>query len=358
MSFASEGGSGNVTYSKTSQDESAPVVRCESAWIQEVVPGSAITSFKVAPNDQKAPRSAEIVLEEYGKTYNVTVNQAGRDPQLTLLSSDQMHIPAEGGAAVISFEKNINDDVLPVVVSSSDHVTVAAVEESAATLSVAPNTASEAKTSTVELDYYGKKYQVQMVQDAAPQPQEKQRKPFYMSAKTNMLYDLAIVPNIGVEFYLGKNFSVAGNWMYSWWKSDPKAWYWRTYGGDLALRYWFGKAAKAKPLTGHHAGIYGQMITYDFELGKKGFIAQPWSWSVGAEYGYSLPIAHRQNIDFTIGVGYHWGIFEEYLPIDGHYVWQATKKRQYIGPTKAEISLVWLLGYGNYNANKNKKRNR
>ena len=181
-------------------------------------------------------------------------------------------------------------------------------------------------------------------------------KPFYMAAKSNMLYDLALVPNGGVEFYLGKNFSVAGNWMYSWWKSDKVYWYWRTYGGDVAVRYWFGKPSKEKPLQGHHVGLYGQMITYDVELGGRGYLADRWSWSVGLEYGYSLPIDSRLNIDFTIGAGYHTGQFYEYLPIDGHYVWQATKNRRYIGPTKAEISLVWLLGRGNVNTNKGGKK--
>lgn len=39
-------------------------------------------------------------------------------------------------------------------------------------------------------------------------------------------------------------------------------------------------------------------------------------------------------------------------PLDGHYVWQATKNRHWFGPTKAEISLVWLLGRGNSNNKK------
>lgn len=150
--------------------------------------------------------------------------------------------------------------------------------------------------------------------------------------------------------------SVAGNWMYSWWKNDPKAWYWRTYGGDIALRYWFGKAAEAKPLSGHHLGIYGQILTYDFEVGDMGYLGDKWSWAVGAEYGYSLPVAKRLNIDFNLGIGYLTGEFKEYLPIDGHYVWQATKQRHWIGPTKAEISLVWLLGRGNENVKKGGKR--
>lgn len=181
-------------------------------------------------------------------------------------------------------------------------------------------------------------------------------KPFYLAVKTNMLYDAALVPNVGLEVYLGNNISVVGNWMYSWWKSDDVSWYWRIYGGDLAVRYWFGKSAQEKPLQGHHLGLYGQMITYDFEVGGRGILADRWSWSCGLEYGYSLPITYRLNIDFTLGAGYHWGEFEEYLPIDGHYVWQATKKRQYLGPTKFEVSLVWLLGRGNYNSNKKKNR--
>lgn len=190
------------------------------------------------------------------------------------------------------------------------------------------------------------------------QPEE--RKPFYMSVKTNMLYDALAVPNIGLEFYLGKNWSVAGNWMYGWWDTNKKHRYWRTYGGDLAIRKWFGKKANEKPLTGHHLGIYGQMFTYDFEWGGKGYMGgQPggtlWdelNYAAGVEYGYSLPVAKRLNIDFTIGLGYWGGKYYEYTPMDGHYVWQATKNRHWFGPTKAEISLVWLLGRGNSNDKK------
>lgn len=185
-----------------------------------------------------------------------------------------------------------------------------------------------------------------------PAPVVDTRKPFYMSVSTNMLYDLLAVPNVGVEFYLGKNWSVAGHWMYAWWKSDKKHRYWRTYGGDLAVRKWFGKKAEEKPLTGHHLGLYGQIITYDFETGGRGYLGDKWSYAGGIEYGYSLPIATRLNLDFTMGVGYLGGEYKEYIPIDTHYVWQATKNRHWFGPTKLEVSLVWLLGYGNKNVKK------
>jgi len=181
-----------------------------------------------------------------------------------------------------------------------------------------------------------------------------------MAAKTNMLYDILAVPNIGVEFYLGKNWSVAGNWMYGWWKKDSKHRYWRIYGGDIAARKWFGKKAEENPLAGHHLGIYGQIFTYDFEWGGKGYMGgkpggtlwNKMNYAAGVEYGYSLPIARKLNIDFTIGLGYWGGKYFKYIPLDGHYVWQVTRNRHWFGPTKAEISLVWLIGKGFNNGKK------
>ncbi len=180
-------------------------------------------------------------------------------------------------------------------------------------------------------------------------PLSKERKPFYMSVKTNMLYDLALVPNVEVEFYLGGNVSLNADWMYSWWKTDVYHYYWRIYGGDLGLRYWLGRASRKKPLTWHHIGAFAQIVTYDFELGDRGIQGPKWSYGGSLEYGFSLPVAERLNLDFTLGAGYITGKYYEYIPIDEHYVWQATYNRQYFGPTKLEVSLVYLIGHDNYN---------
>lgn len=192
--------------------------------------------------------------------------------------------------------------------------------------------------------------------------EEPEHRCFYMDIRTDMLYDAALVPNLGVDFYLGRNISVGGNWQYAWWSKDSRHRYWRLYGGDINARWWFGSMAHEKPLTGHHLGVYAQMLTYDFEFGDKGYMAgKPggniWeraSWGAGVEYGFSLPIARHFNIDFTLGVGYLGGTCLDYRVIDDHYVWQATKRRHWFGPTKAEISLVWLLGNGNVNTKKEK----
>lgn len=176
-------------------------------------------------------------------------------------------------------------------------------------------------------------------------------KPFYMAVKTNLLYDAALVPNVGLEVYLGGGWSVGGDWMYAWWSKDAKHRYWRVYGGELEVRKYFGSKAAEKPLQGHHVGVYAQGLTYDFETGGKGYLSD-FSYGVGVEYGYSLPVAKRLNIDFGIGIGYSGGKYKVYEPEDGCYVYKETKRRRWFGPTKAEISLVWLLGHGNENSKK------
>ncbi|MDE6650660.1 MAG: DUF3575 domain-containing protein [Muribaculaceae bacterium] len=185
-------------------------------------------------------------------------------------------------------------------------------------------------------------------------------KPFYMGLKTNMLYDALLLPNIGAEFYVGKNISLTADWMYGWWDRDRTHYYWRAYGGNVGARWWFGEKAHEKPLTGHHLGLFAGAVTYDFELGKGGImggVPRGTLWDrcnfiSGVEYGYSLPVARRLNIDFSLALGYMGGKYLKYQPKYGFYIWQSTHRLHWFGPTKAEISLVWLIGCDNYNRTK------
>ncbi|MFV0587589.1 DUF3575 domain-containing protein [Bacteroides reticulotermitis] len=176
-----------------------------------------------------------------------------------------------------------------------------------------------------------------------PKPEQSALCQPYMALKTNLLLDAAAIPNIGLEFYLSRGWSIGANWMYAWWSSNSRHRYWRTYGGELYTRRYFGQLAKSAPLSGHHVGVYLQGLTYDVEWGGKGYLSK-FSYGAGLEYGYSLPVGRRINIDFTLGLGYLGGKFKTYQPQEDCYVWQSTNNRHWIGPTKAEISFVWLLG--------------
>ena len=179
-------------------------------------------------------------------------------------------------------------------------------------------------------------------------------KPYALALKTNMLYDVLLVPNIGLEFCAGKGWSVGANVMYAWWSREKSDFFWRIYGGELYARKYLGRQAAAKPFTGHHVGVYGEIFDYDFELGGRGYMGgEPggtlWdkmNYAMGVEYGYSLPITRGLSLDFTLGIGYWGGQYCTYEPQDGEYVWQETWQRHWFGPTKAEVSLVWMFGSG------------
>ena len=168
----------------------------------------------------------------------------------------------------------------------------------------------------------------------------------YFALKSNFLYDALLVPNLSLEASIGSGWTLGAGGMLAWWSKDAKHRYWRIYGGDLEIRKYFGTLSKSKPLQGHHLGIYGDFLTYDFEFGAKGYQSKA-TYAAGIKYGYSHPIANRLNLDFALGIGYLHSNYKTYVPRDGCYVYQETKKRKWLGPAQAEISLVWLLGKGN-----------
>ena len=342
QNFTSEGGQGTVTYTTNTIQEVTPSVESGSEWVRNITVGPEGISYEVAPNEVAAPRSDTLLVSCFEQTHKVIVNQEGAAPRFDIAS--ERNYDYKGAADTLAFTHNSPEKIVPVVSSENEWIKDLASTEDNISYKVERNRGKEERSGVVKVESFAGVNEV-VVNQAASEC----RFPLYLAVKTNALYDLALIPNIGAELYLGKNFSAGINWHYAWWKSDKVKWYWRTYGGDVYARYWFGKAAKEKPLTGHHIGLYGQIITYDFELGKKGIQSNFWNYGGGVEYGYTLPLAYRLNLDLTVGVGYNTGQFYEYLPIDDCYVWQATKNRRYIGPTKVEASLVWLFGCDNYN---------
>ncbi len=342
--FASEGGQGTVTYTTNTAEPVAPVVEGGAEWIKNFVveAGRGTIGFEVEANEVASPRSDTIVVRCFNQVHTIVVAQEAARPRLDIAS--ERSYGSRGGADTLAFTTNSPEKITPIVSSEERWIKNLTSTEENISYSIDRNRSTNARSGVVKVESFaGEKY-IQIKQAASDCGL-----PVYLNVRTNTLYDLALVPNFGVDVYLGGNFSVGANWQYAWWNINKIHWCWRTYGGDLNVRYWFGKAAKEKPLTGHHIGLYGQIITYDFALGKKGIQSNFWNYGGGVEYGHTWPLAYRLNLDVTMGVGYSTGQFYEYIPIDDCYVWQATKNRRYIGPTKLEVSLVWLFGCNNYN---------
>jgi hypothetical protein len=168
--------------------------------------------------------------------------------------------------------------------------------------------------------------------------------------KTNLLYDLAMLPNLTFETYLGKGWSIAleGNW--SWWVFGSPVWKWdyhRIQAAGVELRKWIGSR---QPLQGHAAGLYVMGGTYDIRLSAKDEISRGWlsNWSrsAGISYGYSFPVSGNLGLEFGIAAGYVGGTYYDYdyCTAHRHWRWLATKKRNYWGITRVEVSLAYRFG--------------
>lgn len=165
----------------------------------------------------------------------------------------------------------------------------------------------------------------------------------YISLKTNLLYDALMVPHFGTEINLFDNYSVYADVMFADWNRPQKHFYWNLYGAQFGARKYFGKVSQERSFSGHHAGIYGQALAYDLQAGNIGQQTPNINMGFGAEYGYSFPLTLDLNLDLEIGVGLLTGRYYEYVVEEGHYTWRGTIQRAWIGPTKASVSLVWLI---------------
>lgn len=168
-----------------------------------------------------------------------------------------------------------------------------------------------------------------------------------LALKTNMLYDAVLIPNIGVEVGLGRKWTASADWFYTWFSSDNRHRYWQGYGGYVTLRRYISKNAAESSVAfprGHHLGVYALGMTYDVEWGGRGYQAAKFGFGAGVEYGYSKRIAKNLHLDFSLGLGFQDGEYKEYEPRDDCYVWLSTHKRHWWGPTKAEVTLKWILG--------------
>ena len=174
------------------------------------------------------------------------------------------------------------------------------------------------------------------------------KKLHYFALKNNLFYDVALLPNLTAEVYLGKQLSLAIAGSLSWWTFNSDRFY-RIQSVGAELRYWINSPY---PLHGHAVGVYSMVGNYDIRLLSQNEDSKGWlsygSWSAGLSYAYSVPVANRVNLEFGLAVGYLGGKYYDYHYCLIHDRWerQAEYNRNYFGPTRVGVSIVWMLGNG------------
>lgn len=182
------------------------------------------------------------------------------------------------------------------------------------------------------------------------------KKPLF-ALKTNLLFDAATALNVEVEVPIGERWSVAGEWIFPWWLWEGKQNCLEVLSGNIEGRYWFGDRAERPQLTGWFAGLYAGGGYYDLEYERKGYQGE-FFIAAGLSGGYAHTVSKSGNwrMEYSLGVGYLKTEYRKYEAMKDLYGdWRLLKQLNgnytWIGPTRAKISLVWMINHG-YKAQK------
>lgn len=169
-----------------------------------------------------------------------------------------------------------------------------------------------------------------------------------LGVKTNLLYDAATTPNIGIEIGLGRKSTAQLYYGLNPWKfgsgSDIKQL--RHWVLMPEYRYWF-----CEKFNGHFIGIHAH--GGEFNLGGidipnpvfkklKDHRYEGWFAGAGLTYGYQWMLSRRWNLEASAGIGYtrfHYRQFE----CRECGAQKAVKDKNYFGPTKAAIAIIYTF---------------
>ena len=87
---------------------------------------------------------------------------------------------------------------------------------------------------------------------------------------------------------------------------------------------------------------------YDFQHGGKGYQGE-FLIDTGITGGYAHKIGKNLSLEYSLGIGYINTHYNHYKDIFADGKWHLIKHNSghynWFGPTKAKVSLVWLLNY-------------
>ncbi|MDD2289021.1 MAG: DUF3575 domain-containing protein [Bacteroidales bacterium] len=161
-----------------------------------------------------------------------------------------------------------------------------------------------------------------------------------VAIKSNIFYDATTTFNLGVEVALSKQVSLEFSGNYNPWNFSQyrKIKHWMI---QPEVRYW-----SRAVLSGHYFGFHGLISQFNVGnipfLGLEGVRHQGFLYGGGISYGYLWRLTSRVGLEVSLGAGYAYIDYETIAARPcGPSLGRGTK--HYVGPTKAGLTLVFLL---------------
>lgn len=163
--------------------------------------------------------------------------------------------------------------------------------------------------------------------------------------KSNLLYDVAGAPNLGIEYGWKGHWSLTADATLPWWVDKNNEWCYEMVNVGVEARYWLKNwQEKDTPLHGHYFGLYGNGGCFDFGHDCMGWQSK-WFLATGISYGYNFRLSNHLRLECMLGIGYLNTDYTRYNTSDdkkgiyfveeGNFSW--------FGPTKAGVTLMWVF---------------
>jgi hypothetical protein len=180
-----------------------------------------------------------------------------------------------------------------------------------------------------------------------------QRQPSHrpsVALRTNLLYDFAVLtPNLGVEMGFSPRQTLLFTGSYNPWKSDSKKDNKKLNHWLLGLEY---RRWLCERFNGHFLGAHAFFSRYNIAGVKIPLILEKHAgryryngdaYGVGVSYGYHWMWTKYLGLEFNIGVGVGFMEYDCYDRSACSACRAADEKRTFVAPTKAGISLVYVI---------------
>lgn len=166
--------------------------------------------------------------------------------------------------------------------------------------------------------------------------------------KTNLINDVALSPNIGVEVGLAPRWTLDLTGEMNLWRVDGRSWKHAYFQPEA--RYWL-----CQRFAGHFVGVHALGGIYNFgNLRLPDFLGselsllktqryQGWAAGAGVVYGYAWPVHKNWNIEAVIGLGWLYTRFDSYPCAECGSKLDRNKAHNYVGPTKVAVSIEYLF---------------
>ncbi len=169
-----------------------------------------------------------------------------------------------------------------------------------------------------------------------------------VAIKTNLLYDATASANLGLEFGLAPKWSLDISGDVNFWNIGSRRW--RHWFAQPEIRYWFCNRSAGSFVAFHvHGGQYniGNLQTKGFmflgtdfrNLDHKRY--QGWFAGAGIGYGYAWAFNPHWGMEAEIGIGWAYSRYDAYPCADCGRKLEDNAVHNYVGPTKAAISLIY-----------------